>query len=87
MKLPDSPDPCDIRDAELSALRLRLALGLDISDAPLEERVRRLYGRNMQPLKVEPVAAAPEPAWRPESAGLPAGATIASLVDPFARHM
>lgn len=39
MKLPDSPDPCDIRDAELSALRLRLALGLDISDAPLEERV------------------------------------------------
>ena len=30
MKLPDSPDPCDIRDAELSALRLRLALGLDV---------------------------------------------------------
>ena len=64
----------------------RLERRLD-SHPPLEERVRRLYGRNMQPLKVEPVAAAPEPAWRPESAGLPAGATIASLVDPFARHM
>ena len=57
------------------------------SHPPLEERVRRLYGRSMQPIKVEPVAATPEPAWRPETAGQPAGATIASLVDPFARHM
>ena len=57
------------------------------SHPPLEERVRRLYGRSMQPLKVEPVTAAPEPAWRPETAGQPAGVTIASLVDPFARHM
>lgn len=53
----------------------------------LDERVQRVYGRRMQPIKVAPLAAAPEPAWRPESAGQPGGVTLASLVDPFARHM
>ena len=53
----------------------------------LDERVQRVYGRRMSPVKVVPVAAAPEPAWRAESAGQPAGATLASLVDPFARYM
>ncbi|MBV7539495.1 M48 family metalloprotease [Acidovorax sp. sic0104] len=56
------------------------------SHPTLDERVQRLYGRSMQPIKVAPVAAAPEPAWRPETAGQPAGVTLASLVDPFARH-
>lgn len=57
------------------------------SHPPLEERVRRLYGRSMPPLKVEPLAATPEPAWRTATADTPAGVTIASLVDPFARHL
>lgn len=56
------------------------------SHPTLDERVRRVYGRSMQPIKVAPLAAAPEPAWRAESAGQPAGVTLASLVDPFARH-
>ena len=65
----------------------RMAQWLD-SHPTLDERVRRVYGRSMQPIKVAPVAAAPEPAWQPQggTAGQPAGATLASLVDPFARH-
>lgn len=55
---------------------------------PLEDRVQRLYGRRMPPVKVVPVTAPPEPAWRPEgSARQPAGPTIASQVDPFARFL
>lgn len=57
------------------------------SHPTLDERVQRLYGRQMQPIKVMPVAAGPEPAWRPENAGQPAGVTLASLVDPFARYL
>ena len=57
------------------------------SHPTLDERVQRVYGRRMQPIQVAPVTAPPEPAWRPQSAGQPAGVTIASLVDPFARHM
>ena len=57
------------------------------SHPTLDERVRRLYGRSMPPIKAAPLAAAPEPAWRPQSTGQPAGVTLASLVDPFARHM
>jgi Zn-dependent protease with chaperone function len=57
------------------------------SHPTLEERVQRVYGRRMSPLKAAPVTATPEPAWRPRDAGQPAGVTIASLVDPFARHM
>jgi len=65
----------------------RMAQWLD-SHPTLDERVRRVYGRSMQPIKVAPVAAAPEPAWQPQggTAGQPAGVTLASLVDPFARH-
>ena len=57
------------------------------SHPTLDERVQRVYGRRMQPIQVAPVTAPPEPAWRPQSGGQPAGVTIASLVDPFARHM
>jgi len=57
------------------------------SHPTLDERVQRLYGRKMQPIKVIPVAAGPEPAWRPETAGQPADVTLASLVDPFARYL
>ena len=57
------------------------------SHPTLDERVQRVYGRRMQPIQVAPVTAPPEPAWRPQSEGQPAGVTIASLVDPFARHM
>ena len=54
------------------------------SHPPLEDRVRRLYGRPMPPIAARPVAVAPEPARRAE--GLAPGAvSIASLVDPFAR--
>lgn len=57
------------------------------SHPTLDARVQRLYGRTMQPIQVVPLAAAPEPTWRPESTGQPAGVTLASLVDPFARHL
>jgi len=57
------------------------------SHPTLEERVQRVYGRSMQPIKVAPVVAAPEPVSRPVSTGQPTGVTLASLVDPFARHM
>ena len=59
------------------------------SHPTLDERVQRVYGRRMPPIKIAPLSAAPEPAWRPPGAsatGQPAGPTIASLVDPFARH-
>ncbi len=39
-----------------------------------------------QPLPAVPVAAGPESAWRNEGAA-PGAVSIASLVDPFARHM
>lgn len=50
----------------------------------LEERVQRVYGRRMQPLPAVAVAAGPETARR-EEAVAPGAATIASMVDPFAR--
>jgi heat shock protein HtpX len=54
----------------------------------LDARVQRLYGRSMSPMAVEPLTAAPEPAWRPKAAqGQATGPTIASLVDPFARYL
>ena len=55
---------------------------------PLQERVRRIYGRRMAPLPLNRVPVAPEPAGTPASVqtGSEAGAvTLASLVDPFAR--
>ena len=51
----------------------------------LEDRVRRVYGRPMQPLAVSPVPVEPEPARRNGAALAPGAVTIASLVDPFAR--
>lgn len=55
------------------------------SHPPLEARVQRIYGRPMQPLPLSPVNEAPEPAHR--SGGVAPGAvSLASLVDPFARH-
>ena len=59
---------------------------------PLEERVQRIYGRPMAPLPLARVAVAPEPAAGRHSAqggqgqGRDGAPTIASLVDPFARH-
>ena len=56
---------------------------------PLEERVQRIYGRRMAPLPLVRVAVAPEPvAGRSAAPGQTAvgAVTIASLVDPFARH-
>ncbi len=61
---------------------------------PLEERVRRIYGRPMAPLPLPlaRVAVPPEPAAGRHSAqggqgqGRDGAPTIASLVDPFARH-
>ena len=59
---------------------------------PLEERVQRIYGRPMAPLPLARVAVAPEPAAGRHSAqggqgqGMAGAPTIASLVDPFARH-
>lgn len=59
---------------------------------PLEERVQRIYGRPMAPLPLVRVAVAPEPAAGRHSAqggqgqGRDGAPTIASLVDPFARH-
>ena len=50
----------------------------------LQDRVRRVYGRRMEPIPVAPVTVAPESARR--DAGVAPGAvSIASLVDPFAR--
>ena len=60
---------------------------------PLEQRVQRIYGRPMAPLPLVRVAIAPEPAAGRHSAqggqgqGRDGAPTIASLVDPFARHM
>lgn len=53
----------------------------------LEDRVRRVYGRPMQPLAAAPVTVEPEAARRGSAAavGVPGAPTIASLVDPFAR--
>ena len=62
---------------------------------PLELRVQRIYGRRMAPLPLVRVAVAAEPAAGRSSAHAGQGAqgagrdgapTIASLVDPFARH-
>jgi heat shock protein HtpX len=64
----------------------RLEHWLD-SHPTLEERVQRLYGRRMAPLKAALVTVAPEPAWRPEGTAQPGAVSIASLVDPFARFM
>lgn len=58
------------------------------SHPTLDERVQRVYGRRMPPLKVEPVTATPEPAiGRADGILAPGAVSIASLVDPFARHM
>ena len=53
----------------------------------LEDRVRRVYGRPMQPVAVAPVTVEPEAARRGSAAtgAVPGEPTIASLVDPFAR--
>ena len=55
---------------------------------PLELRVQRIYGRPMAPLPLVRVDAAPEAApGRPGLPGVPGQETIASRVDPFARHL
>ena len=57
----------------------------------LDDRVQRVYGRRMSPIKVEPLTTPPEPAARrTDGAGgsmTPGAASIASQVDPFARFM
>ncbi|MEZ5719514.1 MAG: M48 family metalloprotease [Burkholderiaceae bacterium] len=55
------------------------------SHPTLDERVQRIYGRRMQPLPLTPVNEAPEPARRSGSVA-PGAVSLASLVDPFARH-
>jgi Zn-dependent protease with chaperone function len=57
------------------------------SHPSLDERVRRLYGRSMQPLPAVRVATAPEPTRRDAPVEATGGVSIASLVDPFARFM
>lgn len=54
------------------------------SHPTLDERVQRIYGRRMQPLPLTPVHESPESAPR-TAAAAPGGASLASLVDPFAR--
>ena len=54
------------------------------SHPTLDERVQRIYGRRMQPLPLTPVHEPPESAPR-TAAAAPGGASLASLVDPFAR--
>ena len=55
------------------------------SHPTLDERVQRIYGRRMQPLPLTPVNEAPEPAHRSGSVA-PGAVSLASLVDPYARH-
>ena len=55
------------------------------SHPTLDERVQRIYGRRMQPLPLTPVNEAPEPAHRAGTVA-PGAVSLASLVDPFARH-
>ncbi|MDY0107903.1 MAG: M48 family metalloprotease [Giesbergeria sp.] len=55
------------------------------SHPTLDERVQRIYGRRMPPLPLTPVNQAPEPAHR-AGAVAPGAVSLASLVDPFARH-
>jgi Zn-dependent protease with chaperone function len=62
----------------------RLERWLD-SHPTLDERVQRIYGRRMPPLPLTPVNEAPEPAHR-AGAVVPGAVSLASLVDPFARH-
>lgn len=50
----------------------------------LQDRVRRVYGRRMEPIPVAPVTVAPESA-RSDVGVAPGAVSIASLVDPFAR--
>jgi hypothetical protein len=61
-----------------------LARWLD-SHPTLDERVRRIYGRTMPPLPLTPVNEAPDPTRR-AAAVQPGVVSLASLVDPFARH-
>ncbi len=56
------------------------------SHPTLDERVQRIYGRRMQPLPLTPVNDAPESAPRAASMVEPGAVSLASLVDPFARH-
>ena len=66
-----------------SALERRLD-----SHPPLEARVRRIYGRPMQPLPLTPVPDTPEPAYeRAATAAVPGAPTLASQADPFARFL
>ena len=66
-----------------SALERRLD-----SHPPLEARVRRIYGRPMQPLPLTPVPDTPEPAYeRAATAAVPGTPTLASQADPFARFL
>ena len=66
-----------------SALERRLD-----SHPPLEARVRRIYGRAMQPLPLTPVPDTPEPAYeRAATAAVPGAPTLASQADPFARFL
>ena len=50
----------------------------------LQDRVRRVYGRRMEPMPVTPVTVAPESARRDAGVG-PGAVSIASQVDPYAR--
>jgi len=55
------------------------------SHPTLDQRVQRIYGRRMQPLPLTPVNEPSEPARR-HGAMERGAASLASLVDPFARH-
>lgn len=55
------------------------------SHPTLDQRVQRIYGRRMQPLSLTPVNEPSEPARR-HAGTEPGAASLASLVDPFARH-
>ena len=53
------------------------------SHPPLAERVRRIYGRPMPPLPLQPLQHPPEPR-PPAAASVPGAVPLAALHDPYA---